>query len=98
MLHASFVGVFPQSGERFDKSSYLEMSKKYPGDWHIAVRNILDAGEWVVTEVEVTLDNRTDVGVSLFRLSGEKVVELREYWPEAFPVPEWRLVWQLKEA
>jgi hypothetical protein len=93
-LDPSFVATFPQSGERFDRDQWLRLNREYPGDWHIDVLNVLDAGEWVVSEVSVAIDGRIDRAVSFFRVVGGRVDELREYWPEPFPVPEWRRSWR----
>ncbi|MCO5171860.1 MAG: nuclear transport factor 2 family protein [Planctomycetes bacterium] len=81
---------WPQSGESFDRAGYLRVNRDYPGDWHVRVVQALDAGDQVVTEVEVDLDGRTDRAVSFMRLRAGRVVALRELWAEPFPVPAWR--------
>lgn len=93
LLDPSFTATFPQSGERFDGERWLRLNREYPGDWHLRVQHVFDAGDWIVTEVDVQLDGRTDRAISLFRVCAGKVAELREYWPEPFPVPEWRRAW-----
>jgi hypothetical protein len=84
-------------GERFDRAGWLRLNREYPGGWHVHLRTVLDAGEWVVTEVDVTFDERPDGrpdrGVSLLRWRDGRLVELREYWPEPFSVPGWRAGW-----
>lgn len=93
LCDASLVYSLPQSGEVYDRGGFLRVNREYPGDWHVSVEHVVDGGDWLVTEVTVSIDDRVDRGVSLFRVVGAKVVELREYWPEPFPVPEWRLAW-----
>ena len=90
LLSPEFRAEFPQSAERFDRSGFLKLNRDYPGDWHIQIRHLVDGGEWVVTEIEVEIDGRTDRGVSFFRVHNGRIVSIREFWPEAFPVPEWR--------
>jgi hypothetical protein len=90
VLDPAFRAVLPQSGERFDREGFLKMNRDYPGDWHIRVCNVVDGGEWIVTEVEVDIDARTDRAVSFFCVRNGKIVALREYWPDPFAVPEWR--------
>lgn len=92
-LHDRFTCEWPQSGEHFDKAGYLRVNREYPGDWHIAVREVIDAGERAVTEVEVALGGEVHRAVSLFRVTGGQVIELREFWPEPFAIPEWRAGW-----
>jgi hypothetical protein len=90
LLAPDFVCEWPQSEERFDRQEFLLVNRHYPGDWHVTVRSIHDAGEWVISEAEVELDGRIDRAVSFFRLCEMKIVALREFWPEPFSVPEWR--------
>jgi ketosteroid isomerase-like protein len=87
----------PQSGEVHDRAGYLRMNKEYPGDWRASLDLVIDGGEWVVTEVTIEFPDRTDRGISLFRCRDGVIVELREYWPEPFPIPEWRLAWREEE-
>ncbi len=56
---------------------------------------LVEAGPEVVTEVEVEVDGRTDRAVSFFRLRDGQLGELREFWPDPFPVPDWRRGWSL---
>ena len=98
LCDARLVYSLPQSGEIHDRDGFLRMNREYPGDWHITLDHLVDGDEWIVTEVTVSFGDRSDRGVSLFRLSGGKVVELREYWPEPFPVPAWRLAWRTERS
>jgi hypothetical protein len=93
LLHADFAARLPQSGERFNAAQYVRVNREYPGDWRVRVSSVIEGGDWVVTEVEVSFPDHVDRGVSLFRFEGDKVIELREYWPEPFDVPEWRAKW-----
>lgn len=90
LLHPDFRAEWPQSGETFDRESFLDVNRRYPGDWHISVQQVVDAGEWVVTEIEVSLDGESQPAVSFFRLRGAQIIALREWWPEPFAVPDWR--------
>lgn len=95
LLDPALVVHWPQSGERFDRAGYLRVNREYPGDWHVRVVQALDAGEQVVTEVEVDLDGRTDRAVSFLRLRAGRVVALRELWADPFEAPAWRRGWSL---
>lgn len=95
LLHPGFRATWPQSGEAFDRAGYLRVNREYPGDWHIRVVRVVEAGEQAVTEVEVEVDGRTDRAVSFFRLRDGQLGELREFWPDPFPVPDWRRGWSL---
>lgn len=90
LLHESFRAEFPQSGEHFNRQDFIRMNRFYPGAWDIRLRDLFEYKGRVVTEVEVTLNGRTERAISFFQVRNGKVIELREFWPEPFPVPEWR--------
>jgi ketosteroid isomerase-like protein len=92
-----FSYTLPQSDEVFGREDFIRLNKEYPGDWRIRVEHLICASPWVVTEVLVEFPDKRDRGVTFFRVHGGKVVEIREYWPEPFPVPAWRQTWK-KEA
>ncbi len=85
--------TLPQSGEKYGREGFLRVNREYPGDWHIFVNHIIGGGDWVVSEVMTTFPGKVDQGVTLFRLDQGKIMEIREYWPEPFPVPDWRAIW-----
>lgn len=90
LLAPTFQATFPQSGERFDRDGFLKMNQEYPGDWHIRINTVVDGVPWIVTEIEVDIDGRIDRAVTFFHVHDEKIITLREFWPEPFPAPEWR--------
>ncbi len=83
----------PQSGELYDRSGYVRLNREYPGEWHLKVTRLVEGDAWVVTEVEVATTDRVDHGITFFRVVDGLVMEIREFWPEAFVVPEWRAAW-----
>lgn len=90
-LAPEFVAEWPQSGERFDRDGFLEVNRRYPGDWHIELVHVVASGEEAVTEVAVSIDGRVDRAVSFLRTSGGRITRIREFWPDPMDVPEWRL-------
>jgi hypothetical protein len=74
------------------------MNRDYPGEWHIRVCRVVDGDEWIVTEVEVDIEGRTDRAVSFFQVRDGKIVALREFWPDPMPVPAWRQGLALQEG
>lgn len=90
LLSDDFTAEWPQSGEVFNRQTFLRVNEAYPGDWHARVVRVIDADRAVVTEVEVTIEGRVERAISIFEIRGEVIIHLREYWPESFPVPEWR--------
>jgi len=91
LLHDKFILELPQSGEQFDIEGYLTMNQEYPGDWSIQVLRVSLIDASVVSEIRVLLDDHTDWAVSFINFQEEKIFNIREYWAEAFPVPNWRM-------
>lgn len=91
LLDACFRAELPQSGESFDREHYILMNRYYPGDWAVRLRDIHECEQCIVTEVEVDIDTRIDRAISFFRVQEGKIVNLREFWIDPFPIPEWRV-------
>ncbi|WP_405178873.1 nuclear transport factor 2 family protein [Nocardia sp. NBC_01377] len=89
-LDGEFRAFWPQSGEKFDVDGFIRVNRAYPGDWHVRIVSFVLSVENVVTEVDVDIGNRTDRAVSFFVVRSGKILNLREFWPDPFPVPEWR--------
>ena len=90
LLGPDVVVTWPQSGERFGRREFLAVNEEYPGDWRVRVVHAVGTENGAVTEVDVDIDGRVDRAVSLLRVEDGRIVEIREYWPDPFPVPEWR--------
>ncbi len=90
LLDESFFANFPQSGEIFDREHYVEMNRKYPGNWQIEVQRIFKTENLWISEVKIVLDDHIDWGIGLFKIKNGKIFELCEYWAESFSEPEWR--------
>ena len=90
LLDPQFIAIWPQSGEQYNREGFITVNRLYPGDWHIHIRNVLGSDIWAVTEIDVEIDGRLDRAVSFFRVHDDRIIELREYWPEQFPIPGWR--------
>jgi ketosteroid isomerase-like protein len=90
LLADEFRAEWPQSGERFDRDGFIEVNRRYPGDWHLAVKTVIGDGAEVVSEIEVAIDSRVDRAISFFTMRGGGIVRLREFWPDAMDIPAWR--------
>ncbi|WP_395759062.1 nuclear transport factor 2 family protein [Streptomyces althioticus] len=94
LLADDVVVEWPVSAERIrGKDDYIRVNAEYPEGWSIKILRVLDAGDHVVSEVEVphaTLG--THRVVSLWTVRDGLVTWGREYWTElgADPSPDWR--------
>ncbi len=94
LLAEDVVCDWPQSGERIrGRANFVALNAHYPGDWHIRVRRVVDAGDVVVTEVHVDLEGGVWPAVSFFSLRDGRIERIHEYWPDPFPAAAWRDQW-----
>lgn len=99
ILHEDFVCEWWQSRERIrGRANFIAINRYYPGQWTIRLLQVIDAGDKVVSEVEVALVSpegvtQYDRAVSFFTLYAGKIITLQEYWPAPYPAPDWRRQW-----
>jgi len=91
LLGPDFEASWPQSGERLDRAGYIAVNKHYPGEWSVRVEHLVEEGDEVVAQVEITIDGRVDRCVGFYRVDADHVLSARELWAEPFPVPAWRV-------
>ena len=104
LLSEDFEATWPQSSEQFNRDTFIEVNRTYPGVHKIEIMNVFsehDQWEHIDTVIsEVFIRSTTPEGkvVELFGLSIfeiEHVDELliksaREYWADMSVAPEWR--------
>lgn len=86
---------FPQSGERFrGKENFQTWREKYPAELHMSIRRLRGAGNFWVSENEITYgEDDTWQTVSILELRDGKVVREAIYFAKPFPAPDWRSSW-----
>lgn len=94
LLADDLVVEWPVSAERIrGRDNYIRVNAEYPEGWSIKVLRVLEAGDEVVSEVEVP---HATLGVhrvaSFWTVRDGLVTWGREYWTElgADPSPAWR--------
>lgn len=104
LLRDDFEAYWPQSNEKFNRDSFIEVNRTYPGTHKIQVMNIhSEHDEWdhvdtVISEVHIQSKTPEGKDMELFAISifeveddGEVLIRsVREYWAETHPVPAWR--------
>ena len=94
LLHDEFVCEWPQSGEVIHgRDNYIAVNKHYPGKWRCIIQQIVTERNTVVTETEVRDGEQVFTAVSFFTLKDDKIVHLREYWPDPMEAQAWRAQW-----
>ena len=94
LLHDEFVCEWPQSRERIvGRDNFVAVNANYPGRWHIVIQNIMCDLNQVVTECDVTDGNVTVQAISFFTIKDDKIIHIREYWPDEMEAQAWRSKW-----
>lgn len=95
LLHEDFVAEWPQSRERMrGRANFLAVNRNYPGVSRCSVRRIVEAGDVVVSEVEIVNDGKPPIfAVSFFEVREGRLARAVEYWGEPYEAPAWRSQW-----
>lgn len=82
----------PQTGETISgREAYLEFNRDYPGDWHLAVREVLADGDRVVSRLAFTVGGETQDAISFFGFAPDgRIATVLDYWPEPYQAPTGR--------
>jgi ketosteroid isomerase-like protein len=91
-----FELVWPQSGERIlSHEAFVAVNANYPaaGRWSFSTRQLFGGGSQAVSETLVSDGSIEAVAITFFETEAGKIRRMREFWPDPFPVPEWRLPW-----
>lgn len=79
------------TNEEFTLEEFLRANCDYPGNWHGEVERIVPAGDTVVTAAHIWSADISCHVASFFRLEGEQIKTLDEYWGDDGSAPQWRL-------
>jgi hypothetical protein len=91
LLGEGFLAQYPQSGERFDRDSFVAVNRMYPGTWSIISSEVIAAETGFLSITKVEIDGRIDHALTLFDVQDGRIWGIREYWAEPFLPPDWRV-------
>lgn len=82
----------PQTHERIaGRDHYLTFNREYPGDWHLAVAEVLVDGDRAVSRVAFTVDGATQQAVTFFGFAADgRIATVLDFWPEPYEAPPGR--------
>ena len=91
-FHPDARVVWVCTNDRFTLDEYITANCRYPGSWEGEVERVEEQGEQLITVTRVWPRDRSFSvhAVSFFRLRGDKVARLEEYWADDGPPPQWR--------
>jgi len=94
-LHPDFEYYMPQSGEYLKgREAFASLNQTYPskgtGKWVFDVRSIISDGENAVSDVSVTDGKTSGRAITFHILHNGLILRQKEFWPDAYPAPEWR--------
>jgi len=93
LLADEYVCYWPMSNEVIrGRENFIAVNEQYPtqGLWRFDVQEIIAEDERVVSDVIIT-DGQTSARLISFHIVRHgKIVQQKEFWPEAYQPPEWR--------
>lgn len=78
------------TNEKFTLDEYITVNCDYPGSWHGKVEKVVEDKEHIITVTRVWDETNSFHAVSFFKINGEKISSLEEYWADDTPPPSWR--------
>lgn len=80
------------TNECFTVDEFIQANCEYPRDWDGEVERIECLGNLIITATHVFPKDRSSSFhvISFFRIEGEKIVSVDEYWSDDSETPLWR--------
>lgn len=93
-LAPGFTAIWPQSGEVIEGAAdFAKVNAAFPGQggWRFEVIEVVEQGDRAVSDVRVTNGGTVARVVTFHEVADGRIRAQREFWPDAYPVPDWRL-------
>lgn len=101
LLSESFVGFWPQSGEKIiGRDNFVNVNGNYPasGRWQFDLNSIVAENNVVVTDVSITDGDVQARAITFSTVIDGLIAKQTEFWPDPMPAAAWRRQWvQLEE-
>lgn len=78
------------TNEQFNVSEFMRANCDYPGIWVGEIDRIEQIGSTIITVTHVWNNEMSFHVTSFFKIEGEKIKNLDEYWGDDGMVPQWR--------
>jgi hypothetical protein len=88
--------VWPQSGERIlSRDAFVAVNANYPavGRWSFVTRRLFGTESQAVSETLVSDGRIEAIAITFFDTEAGRIRHMREFWPDPFPIPDWRRPW-----
>lgn len=79
------------TNEQFNVSEFIRANCDYPGSWSGEIERIEQIESTIITITHVWSKDMSFHVTSFFKIEGEKIKELDEYWGDDGVAPQWRL-------
>lgn len=94
-LAHDFVGLWPQSSEVIDgPEDFIRVNGAFPGQggWRFEIISLTSEDIRVVSDTRVSHAGLgiTARAITFHQISEGKIRQQNEFWPDTYPVPEWR--------
>lgn len=79
------------TNEQFSVSEFMRANCDYPGSWSGEIERIEQIESTIITITHIWNKEMSFHVTSFFKIEGEKIKELDEYWGDDGVAPQWRL-------
>lgn len=79
------------TNEQFNVSEFMRANCDYPGSWSGEIERIEQIESTIITITHVWNEEMSFHVTSFFKIEGEEIKELDEYWGDDGVAPQWRL-------
>jgi ketosteroid isomerase-like protein len=92
LLAPDVVYEMAQTRERVrGRDAYLRFNQGYPGDWHLAITQLVGDDDGAATLVAFSIGDEAMTGITFFTFDDDgRVLTVRDFWPEAYDPPPGR--------
>ncbi|TRW97271.1 nuclear transport factor 2 family protein [Paracoccus sp. M683] len=94
-LTEDFLGIMPQSAELIrGRADFIRLNSAFPGQksWLFEVISVVTEADHAASDVRV-INHELGIAVrviSFHQLRDDRIARQTEFWPEPYPVPDWR--------
>jgi hypothetical protein len=84
----------PNTREVFrGRNKYIDFNKKYPDKWKITIEKIYSMDDLVTSAVKVESEDKLNsfYNTAFFKIKGNLIEEITEYWGDNAEPPIWRV-------
>ncbi|WP_419993302.1 nuclear transport factor 2 family protein [Streptomyces boninensis] len=70
------------------REAVVRFNREFPGDWHLAVEDLVAGEGRAVSRIRFDMDGGTDTGISFFTFDRDGLISaIEDFWPDPYERP-----------